>query len=374
MDVAEVRSDIPVLEETAYLNWGASGPSPRRVVEAATETLQSHAYESPSGEGMYPYAFGVLDEARDSIAEFLGQETQDIALTNSTMDGIARVAAALDWSPGDTVVRTDVEHPAGVLPWERLTDTQDIDVSVVPTTDGRLDLDAYRDAVSDARLVAVSGVSWTTGTVFPVSKLADIAHDSGATVLIDAVQAPGQIPLDVDEWGADFVAAAGHKWLMAPWGAGFLYGDSDAVEALEPPVATYMGVEDPHSGEVEFTPGTRRLEVGTMSPAPHAGLSEALSILESVGIETVANRIRELTSRIHEAIPATHIYGPRETETGLVSVRVEDAETTVDGMAREDVVVRSVPVEDEVVRISAHAYNTEAHIDSACDLLQQYLR
>jgi cysteine desulfurase/selenocysteine lyase len=374
MDVAEVRTDISALEETAYFNWGASGPCPRHVVEAATSAIEDHAYQSPGQEGMYPHAFGDLDDSRAAIADWVGQDASDIALTTSTMDGIARVAAALDWNPGDTVVRTDVEHPAGVLPWERLAEIEDIDVSVVPTTDGRLDRDAYRDAVTEARLVAVSAVSWTTGVRFPISELVDIAHDSGATVLIDAVQAPGQIPFDIDSWGADFVAGAGHKWLMAPWGAGFLYGDPVAVERLEPPVATYRGVQEPKTGVPEFRAGMRRLELGTMSHAPHAGLREALSILDSVGIETITKRIDNLTARIRDAISPQHLVGPAETATGLVPVRVEDASATVQALAAEDTVVRSLPIDEEVIRLSVHAYNTEEEVDQACTVLQDHLR
>lgn len=375
MDVAEVRNEIPALEETGYLNWGASGPCPRPVVEAATTALENHAYQSPGQEGMYPHAFGDLDESREAIAEWVGQDSSDIALTTSTMDGIARVAAAIDWAPGDTVVRTDVEHPAGILPWARLAETKHINVEVVPTTDGRLDRDAYRDAVRDARLVAISAVSWTTGVLFPISELVDIAHDSGATVLLDAVQAPGQIPFDIESWGADFVAAAGHKWLMAPWGAGFLYGDAEAVERLDPPVATYRGVKAPKTGVPEFRPGVRRLELGTMSHAPHAGLRTALSLLEDVGIETITQRIDNLTARIRDAISSEQFYGPSETATGLIPVRVEDAPAAVQALAAEDLVVRSLPAEEEeVVRISVHAYNTEEEIDKACTELQDHLR
>ena len=147
---------------------------------------------------------------------------EEVALTESTTDGINRIATAVDFDPGDVVVRTDLEYPAGTLPWQQL-EAQDVDVRVVETTDGRVDIDAYTEAVVDARLVCFSAVTWTHGTQLPVSELVDIAAAAGAFTPVDAVQVPGQLPMDVQELEADAVAAAGHKWLLGPWGAGFLY-------------------------------------------------------------------------------------------------------------------------------------------------------
>lgn len=369
VNIERVRSDIPALESTAYLNWGASGPSPRRVVDATVRAIRRHEYESPGEEGMYPVAFGMLDDARESIASFLGAGPSDVALTTSTMDGIARVAGALEWEPGDVVVRTDVEHPAGILPWRRLADSRGIEVRVVPTDESRLDMDAYRAAVTDAKLVAISAVSWTNGVIFPIADLVEIAHDAGAMVLVDAVQAPGQIPVDVEDWSADFVVGAGHKWLLAPWGAGFLYGHPEAGAALEPPVATYMGVEEAADAAYRFHPDVRCLELGTLSPAPHAGLDEAICLLEEVGIGSIEARIDELTDRLLDGVGSGQVYGPPDPETGLVSFRVTDADATVTAMAEENVVIRSIPVDEEVVRVSVHAYNTAEEMDRVRDIL-----
>ena len=154
MDPEDLRAAIPVCDRGVYFNTGASGPAPRHVVEAATEFLEHHEYVSPVEEGAYPAAFETFDETREVIADFLGADPLEIALTDSTADGIARVAAAIDWEPGDTVVRTDLEHSAGVIPWWNLRE-QGVEVSVLDTEAGRLDVDALTDAVSDpdARLL-----------------------------------------------------------------------------------------------------------------------------------------------------------------------------------------------------------------------------
>ncbi|MFB6105421.1 MAG: aminotransferase class V-fold PLP-dependent enzyme [Halobacteriaceae archaeon] len=371
MDPADLRSEMPGVEDIAYLNTGASGPSPRRVVDAMRAVLEAHEYRSPGEEGMYTYAFEALETARESAADLLGADPAEVALTQSTTDGINRLACAIDWQPGDVVVRTDLEHAAGVLPWRRLADLRDVEVRVVETSGGRLDVDRVKDAVDGARLVCLSSLTWTHGTRLPVSAVVDVAHDAGAHVLVDAVQSPGQHPVDVREWGADFVAAAGHKWLLGPWGAGMLYVDADATAALAPRVAGYRGVEDAGDEGVAYKAGARRLEVGTVSPAPHAGLVAAVDLLEEVGIDAVQSRIERLTDRLKAGL-GDRLLGPREYESGLVTFTDPDPDDTVQRLEEAGVYVRSLPnpdVDGRAVRASVHAFNTADDVDALLDAL-----
>ena len=116
----ELRADIPALQEATYLNYGAHGPSPKYVVEAATDFVQRHEYDVPASADPYETAFSEFDETRNQVASFIGAQPDEIALTESTSAGINAIAGAIDWQPGDVVVRTDLEHPAGILPWKRL--------------------------------------------------------------------------------------------------------------------------------------------------------------------------------------------------------------------------------------------------------------
>ena len=369
MDPEALRADIPAVEKVAYMNTGASGPSPRRVVEAAESALERHEYESHAGEGPYAAAFGLFDDVRERLGEFLGTDPGNVALTQSTADGINRIASSLDWSAGDVVVRTDVEHPAGVLPWRRLGDARDVETRVVPTEAGRIDREAYRDAVTGARLVCVSAITWTAGTRLPVADLVADAHDAGAEVLVDAVQVPGQAPMPVEDWGAEYVAAAGHKWLLGPWGAGFCYVDPDAAERLAPLQIGYRSVEAPSDERYEFHPGARRLEVGTTSPAPHAGLRESLSVFDELGIETVQSHVARLTDRLKDGLGDDRIVGPREYESGLVAFAADDPEGLVERLGDAGVVVRSLPT--GTVRASVHVFNTAADVDRLLDVVTE---
>ncbi|QSG09075.1 aminotransferase class V-fold PLP-dependent enzyme [Halapricum desulfuricans] len=363
MDPEQLRADIPALERATYLNTGASSPSPRRVVEAMTDFAAYFEYEVPAGEGVYEVGWETYEAARETIADFLGADADEIALTRSTADGVNLLACAIDWQPGDVVVRTDLEHPAGILPWDRLADLDRIEVRVLETEDGRVDLDAVAAAAEDARLFAVSSLTWTHGTRLPIGEIADIAHDAGARVLVDAVQSPGQYPVDLDDWGADFVVGAGHKWLLGPFGSGFAYVDSDAIDELVPRRIGYRSVEEPTDPEYAFKDGASRFEVGTASPLPHVGLSEAMDLLEEIGVKTVEARIERLTDRLKDGIDDERLLSPREYESGLVTFRVDDPEATVERLRERGVIVRSLPY-PKAVRASVHAFNTADDIDA----------
>ncbi len=361
MDPAELRASIPALQDCAYLNTGATGPSPRPVVEAATDYVERQRLRAPCGEGGYEVAESARESARERVAEFVGAMPSEIALTQNTVEGINHVATAIDWGPGDVVVRTNLEHPSGNLPFRHLAERKGVEVRVVDCENGRLDLDALREAVADARLLCLSSLSWNYGTRLRVTEATEIAHDAGAQVLVDAVQSPGQVPVDVDEWGADFVAASGHKWLLGLWGAGFLYVDEDALETLEPARIGYFSVTDDAESWPPWCAGAARFELGTTAIEPYVALETAIDTIESVGLDAVQSRIERLTDRLKDGLD-DRLLSPREYESGLVTFAADHPEATVERLAAEGVRIRAIP-EPFACRASVHAFNDAEDVD-----------
>ena len=362
MDPETLRADIPALSNCTYLNTGASGPSPRRVVDTVTDFQRRHKFDAPCGDGMYQVAMNERQRAREAVAGFVGATPEEIALTRNTVEGINHVATGIDWNEGDVVVRTDLEHPAGELPWERMADRYGIEVRELETEAGRLSLDELKDAVADARLLCFSSLSWNYGTRLPVEEVVDIAHDAGTLVLVDAVQSPGQVPLDFHEWGADFVAASGHKWLLGAWGAGFLYVASDALAELEPDRIGYFSVDREAEGEgYTYAPDASRFELGTTALGPYVGLAESVALFEEVGLDTVQSRIERLTDRLKEGL-GDRLLSPRAYESGLVSFEAENPDETADRLAEAGVQIRSIP-DPHACRVSVHVFNTAEDID-----------
>lgn len=366
MDPEDLRAEIPAVDDTVYLNTGASGPSPRPVVEAATDFLERHEYEAHAAGDPYSMAYDEIGAARDHVAEFVGAEPADLALTNSTADGISRIAAAVDFEPGETVAYTDLEHPAGILPWERAADVHGLDTRVLETEAGRVEMDAVKDAVSAASLLCLSSLSWDYGTQLPVAEIVDVAHDAGTRVVVDAVQSPGQHPVDVGAWGADAVAGAGHKWLLGIWGAGFLYVDPEFADTLEPRRASYRSVDDPSAPDCNLTGGAQQLEIGTVSPAPHVALATAIDRIRAVGLDTVGDRVERLTDRLKSGL-GDRLLSPREYESGLVTFRADDADALVERLGEAGVVIRSLP--GGTARASVHVFNTADDIDRLLEAL-----
>jgi len=360
MNLDDFRATIPATSEATYLNTGSSSPSSVDVVESMQAFLERHGYESPTEEGMYQPVYEAFEETRGDVADFLNARPGEITLTQSTGDGVSRIANAIQWDSGDTVVRTDLEHPTAVVPWNSLEREHDLNVEVLETDAGHVDMDRLKDAVEGARLVCVSSISRKYGRRLPISDITDIAHDTGAEVLVDAVQSVGQVPVDVTTWGADYVAAASHKWLVGPWGAGFLYVSADLIPELRPRHVSYRGV-DRESPTLDLHPDARRLEVGTTSAAPYVGLSTALERTASVGEATIERRIESLTAFLKDNLPESAIMSPRSFESGLIALDDDTPERTVERLATHDIQVK--PIRDpDGIRLSIHGFNTKSDI------------
>jgi selenocysteine lyase/cysteine desulfurase len=362
MDPDALRREIPATEDVAYFNTGASGPSTRRAVDAVSEFQAYHEFEAPGGEGFYEAGYGAFEEARETVAAFIGADPEAVTLTESTTHGINLIASSIDWEPGDTVVHTGVEHPSGRLPWKRLLDTHGIEIEVVEGDRGRFDPEEFAVAMTDARVVCLSAVSWNYGTRLPVREVAEIAAETDTLVLVDAVQAPGQFPIDVGEWGADVVVASGHKWLLGPWGTGFLWLSEDARQALRPTWIGPRGVKDVDAEWYAYKNGAAMFELTTTPVAVYRGLEAAVETIEAVGIGTVRDRIEHLTDRLRARVDDDRLLSPRAYESGLVSIDAADPEGAVDRLRESGIVVRSIP-EPSCVRASVHAFNTETEVD-----------
>jgi selenocysteine lyase/cysteine desulfurase len=209
----------------------------------------------------------------------------------------------------------------------------------------------------------------THGTRLPVRELVETAHDAGAFVLVDAVQVPGQIPVDVTDWGADAVAAAGHKWLLGLWGGGFLYVDAAVAPELTPRTVGYRSVETPTAPSLTYATGARRFEVGSANPAPHRALRKAIGLVREVGVPTVESRIRDLAERLVAGVPDGRLVSPAAPGSGLVTVDVPDPERAVERLAEAGIIVRALPL--GAVRASVHAVNTTADIDRLVGALER---
>ena len=234
MNIDEIRSLIPGLKHCSYLNM-SYGPKPTPVTDEVVRMARYiEEYATLSKEVMEEIE-RVYEGARVDVARLLGASTDEIALTRHVSEGINIVATGIDWEPGDEVIVTDEEHPAGSLPWMNLMKRRGIVVRQLPLAPYEKDgiVERLDDLITPrTKLLCLSHVSTRTGFVLPAREVADTAHKRGVPVLLDGAHAVGLIPVNVKDLGCDFYSGCGHKWLLAPQGTGFLYVDADKLDDL----------------------------------------------------------------------------------------------------------------------------------------------
>ncbi len=320
LDVAAIRADFPILSTVnrfgkplVYLDSAATSLKPLAVIEAVD--AYNREYSSNIHRGIYEIAekaTGMYEAARASVAKLINApEPSEIIFVRNATEAINLVANT--WGRkhigrGDTIVLTEMEHHANLVPWQLLVQEKDGDLEFVPITDdGILMLDVYEALLHlHPKLVAFTHMSNMLGTINPVRELTEMAHAAGALVLIDGAQAVPHMPVDVQEIGADFYAFSGHK-MLAPTGSGALWARRELLEAMPPFMAGGDMIREVHLRRSEWNEIPWKFEAGTPDIAAQIGLGAAAEYLMDLGMDSV----REHERRDGRLRPGRPPRGPR---------------------------------------------------------------
>lgn len=328
--LAAVRDALPALGAGIYLNTGSVGPLP---AETAAAMAEFAARELATGRGHpddVPDFLQRMAEARAAVAAVMVTDPGSVALAHSTTDGVNAIVLALDLHPGDHIVTTRHEHP-GILGPVFAARARGVDVRLVePAIDG--DDEATLEAISAAmtsrtRLVALSHVLWTTGTVLPVAAVAAMAHERGAVVLVDGAQAAGAIPTALEASGADAYALPAQKWLLGPEGMGALVVRPELTSRLSPALGGWFSFERiDGAGTAVVHRDARRFEWSGMHRPSVIGMARSISWLSMfVGLDWVYARgaamARDAAERL-AAIPGVEVVTPTAAMATLVTFRI----------------------------------------------------
>jgi len=250
---ASLREDFPILQQLVhgkklvFLDSAASAQKPRVVIDSMTTAYETRYANIHRGlHWMSERATEAYENARDSIQRFINARArEEIVFVRNSTEAINLVAHSYGRGilrAGDTVLISEMEHHANIVPWQMLRDAHGVKLRVTPiTADGEIDLAAYEKILDEGgiSLVAITHMSNVLGTYTPIEKIVSLAHAAGAKILVDGSQAIVHRKIDVQAIGADFYVFTGHK-LYGPTGIGVLYAKQELLEAMPP----FMGGGD----------------------------------------------------------------------------------------------------------------------------------
>jgi L-cysteine/cystine lyase len=363
---------MPAATSHIYLNTGTFGPLPNCVVQAMQERIQDEWQNGRFGAAAFEAMTTIYSNARSSVARLLNADVEEIALTDSTGDGLNVISYGLKWHEGDEVITTNHEHISLLAPLYQLRDRFGIvirfaDIGLVAE---RPALKAIADLMTPrTRLISISHVTWTTGAVLNISEVAYMGREWGIPVLIDGAQSAGAIPVDVKALGVDFYAIPMQKWLCGPDGTGALYVRKNMLSLVSPTYVGYWSTKHEEGLEWELLESAQRFEVGGRQTAAIAGQAAVLKWLEeTVGHRWLFEHIVSLSTYAYKAlseVPGLTILTPRQGESGLVSFKLDrrdDAEVVTYLRDKHNMYIRNIP-STKSLRISTGFYNTEEEID-----------
>lgn len=368
-----------------YLDSGATSLRPT-AVQTAMEGYYNQ-YNANIHRGIYRYAeeaTAAYEGARARVASFLNAPSpRSIIFTRNTTESVNLVAYSYGRTflqPGDVILCTEMEHHANMVPWQVLAKDRSLRLEYVPVQqDGQLDQNRFHELLGlNPKLFAVTYMSNVLGTINPLEKMIEDAHQVGALVLVDAAQSAAHMSLDLQKLKPDFLAFSAHK-MCGPTGIGVLYGREDLLEAMPPFLTGGDMIKEVHLRSFTINDLPHKFEAGTPAIAEAIGFGAALDYLEALGMEAIHDHEMALTAYalgMVESIPGMRVLGPGiEDRGGLLAFTMDDAHPhdvaqILDG---EGVAVRAghhcaMPIHEKFripasTRASFYMYNTREDVE-----------
>ncbi|HMS39617.1 MAG TPA: cysteine desulfurase [Pyrinomonadaceae bacterium] len=399
-DVNKVRADFPVLAQTVngkplvYLDNAASSQVSNLVIERGAKYLaEEHSNIHRGVHYLSQHATSAYEAAREKVKRFINAPSaKECIFVRGTTEGVNLVAYSYGRKfigEGDEIILSQMEHHANIIPWQVLAEEKGAKIRVIPMNErGELIIDEYENLLNErTKIVAVSHVSNSLGTINPVKEMIATAHKFGVPVFVDGAQAVPHFPVDVQDLDADFYTFSGHK-MFAPTGSGVLFGKKEFLNKM-PPYQTGGGMIRTVSFEkTTYAPIPEKFEAGTPAIAAGIGLGAAVDYLNSIDFEAAAKYEHELLEYATErlsAIEGVKIIGTAREKASVLSFTIENVHPHDIGtiLDQQGIAVRAghhcaqpvmqffdVPA---TARASFAFYNTHEEVDKLADAVQKVI-
>ncbi len=378
-DVSALReTEFPWTRDTIYLNHAGIGPIPER----ARRALEDHARERVAPTTLTDdRLMAVLSAGRAKAARLIGADPGEIALTTNTSFGLNLAARMLPLAPGDIVLVSDQDFPANVFPWRQIAD-RGVRLEILPRTPaGWPDEARMMERMQDSRVkvLAVSQVEFHTGYRLDLDGLGAAARATETFLVVDAIQALGHVPFDVRTTPVDILSCGAQKWLLSPWGSGFMYVRRGLIEQLESPLAgwnAYEGTQNfstlvDYSGKLHSD--ARRFELWTLPYQDLLGMTLSLDLLAELGIDRIEEHVAQIGHPVREWAhrAGVRLKSPQGArDSGIISLVAADIP---EGLATLRAAGVATCVREGGLRLAPHCYNTIEEMERVVDLLQASL-
>lgn len=397
-DLEKIRADFPILSRKVhnrplvYFDNAATTQKPQVVIDALVNyytSLNSNVHRGV--HYLSQQATNAFEEVRKKLQQFVNARfSHEIVYTRGCTEAINLVASSwgrANISTGDEILISTLEHHSNIVPWQMLCEEKGAILRVCPLlSDGSLDMEAFAGLLGPkTKLVSIAHISNTLGTINPVKEITRMAHEKGATVLIDGAQALSHMKVDVQDIGCDFYTFSAHK-VYGPMGIGGLYGREEVLDAMPPYQGGGEMIKNVTFGKTTYNDLPFKFEAGTPNVGDVIGFGAALDYINGIGIERIAAWEHELLAYATEKLsadPMVRIIGTAPQKASLISFLIGDihpfdAGTIIDHMG---IAVRTgthctQPLLDSLgisgtIRASFAFYNTKEEIDKLAEAINK---
>jgi len=378
----DLINDFPFIEKVIYLNTASIGLVPTPVLKVVKEFIENLFVKGTTylNEEIEE---NIYEDLRVKAAKLLGCETDEVAVFNSVSEALNSIAWALRGK--GKIVTTDVEFPTVVYPWIRVAKDKGWRVFLVRSKDYLIDEDELLKAIDEDTLaISVSHVEYLTGQRFDIRELARKAHDIGALLIVDGIQAAGYAPVDVRKDDVDIYITGAYKWLIGPPGAAVAYIKREIHEELEPGLVGWRSVKNMWSLEVheriEYADTAKKFEYSTSAYEAKLGMAKSIEYLLKLGIDDVFNYNMRLTRYFMNELlnlDKVKLITPIDDlkRGSIVTIKVDglDPVSIKKELMKGDRIVE-LSIRRGLVRFSPHFYNDKEDIDEVIDRLRRMIK
>ena len=389
-DLQRVRQDTPGCTHVLHFNNAGSSLMPQPVLDATIAHLQLEAriggYEAAA------QARNRIEHVYDAVATLINCSRDEVAIIENATRAWDMGFYSIPFQPGDRILTASSEYASNYIAFLQRAQKTGAIIEVIPNDEhGQVSLDALRNMIDNkVKLIAITHVPTNSGLVQPIVAIGKIAREAGVLYLVDACQAIGQIPIDVQQVGCDMLSTTGRKYLRGPRGTGFLYVRHALIEQLEPPFLDLHAAEWVSADHYKMRPDARRFESWETNYAAKIGLGVAIDYANHIGLDSIWHRIKTLSYQLRSqltTLPDVIVRDRGITQCGIVTFTVEghDPEEIKRKLAASNinvsVAVRSSALLDmdarkltSVIRASVHYYNSEEEVERFCQQIEKIVR